>query len=265
MSDLVMNRGGSFDIGRVLERTFGVVGANFPVLLMLALVLSAAPQAVVALISTSFGAATPGLSEVYIGGIVGFVSGLLLQASVVHASVVDLNGRKAKFGDSLRVAAMNFLPVLGISILLILALLLPFVFATVLLKWLGVLLSLIPILMMALAWAVAVPAQVIEQTGVIQSFGRSAQLTRGSRWRLLAMAFIYMLLALAFWILAAIVIALFGALGGGPQGILTQAILTPVISAVFSMLGAAGVAAIYYELRSKKEGAAPQELVAIFD
>ena len=39
MTDLAMGRSGAFDIGKVIERTFGVIGANFPTLFGLALVL----------------------------------------------------------------------------------------------------------------------------------------------------------------------------------------------------------------------------------
>lgn len=253
MTDLAMGKGGSFDIGRVIERTFGVVGANFGPLILLALVLSALPQGVVALVAPPTVDGLPNFSGLGLTWAITFISGLLLQASVVHASIVDLNGGKASFADSLRVGVSHLLPVLGISVLMTIALIF------------GFMLLIVPGVMMAVAWAVAVPTQVVEKTGVIRSFGRSAELTRGSRWSIFALFFIYMLLAFALGIVGAIVFGMLSLVTGGPDGVVSRAILSPALSAVASMIGASGAAAIYYELRSKKEGVAPQELAAVFD
>ena len=185
MTDLAMGRSGAFDIGKVIERTFGVVGANFPTLFGLALVLAALPQAVAALALSPSAAGAPNLSPLWaLGSLVAVVASFVLQAAVVHASVVDLNGGKASFGDSLRVGMSNFLPVLGISILMTIGIAF------------GMILLIVPGVMMAVAWSVAVPAQVVEKTGVFQSFSRSAELTRGSRWAIFGLFFVYLLLDL---------------------------------------------------------------------
>ena len=254
MADLAMGRGGSFDIGRVIERTFGVVGANFLTLFGLSLVLAALPQAVTALAMSPSADGMPNFSPLWgLGSLVTFVAAFLLQASIVHASIVDLNGGKASFADSLRVGLSHFLPVLGISILMSIALIF------------GFMLLIVPGVMMAIAWVVAVPVQVVEKTGVIQSFGRSAQLTRGSRWSIFGLFFVYLLLALAFMIVGGLIFGVLSVMTGGPEGLVTRAIFSPLLNAVASMIGASGAAAIYYELRSKKEGIGPQELAAVFD
>lgn len=254
MTDLAMGRDGAFDIGKVIERTFGVIGANFPTLFGLALVLAALPQAVAALALSPSAAGVPNLSPLWaLGSLVAVVASFVLQAAVVHASVVDLNGGKASFGDGLRVGMSNFLPVLGISILMTIGIAL------------GMVLLIVPGVMLAIAWSVAVPAQVVEKTGVIQSFGRSAALTRGSRWAIFGLFFVYLLLAFGFMIVAGLIFAALSFVTGGPESLVMRGVITPLLQAVTSMVGASGAAAVYYELRSKKEGVGPQELAAVFD
>ena len=254
MTDLAMGRDGAFDIGKVIERTFGVIGANFPTLFGLALVLAALPQAVAALALSPSAAGVPNLSPLWaLGSLVAVVASFVLQAAVVHASVVDLNGGKASFGDSLRVGMSNFLPVLGISILMTIGIAF------------GMILLIVPGVMMAVAWSVAVPAQVVEKTGVIQSFSRSAELTRGSRWAIFGLFFVYLLLAFGFMLVAGLIFAALSFMTGGPESLVMRGVITPLLQAVTSMIGASGAAAIYYELRSKKEGVGPQELAAVFD
>ena len=254
MTDLAMGRSGAFDIGKVIERTFGVVGANFPTLFGLALVLAALPQAVAALALSPSAAGVPNLSPLWaLGSLVAVVASFVLQAAVVHASVVDLNGGKASFGDSLGVGMANFLPVLGISILMTIGIAF------------GMILLVVPGVMMAVAWSVAVPAQVVEKTGVIQSFSRSAELTRGSRWAIFGLFFVYLLLAFGFMLVAGLIFAALSFMTGGPESLVMRGVITPLLQAVTSMIGASGAAAVYYELRSKKEGVGPQELAAVFD
>ena len=45
--------------------------------------------------------------------------------------------------------------------------------------------------MMATAWIMAVPAQVVEQPGVFGAIGRSADLTRGHRWPIFGLMIIF--------------------------------------------------------------------------
>ena len=110
--------GGGFDIGRVIERTFGVTGRNFAVFGGLALLLTGLPRIVLALAGTqvatgsdwSGGAVAMG----GIGGLVTLIGAFVLQAALVHgtwrlngASVVRAPGHGPE----------PFMPVMAISIL----------------------------------------------------------------------------------------------------------------------------------------------------
>jgi len=254
MTDLAMGRGGAFDIGRVVERTFGVIGANFLTMVGLALLLSALPQSLAALGAPPRLDGAPDFSPIrLIGSLVAAIGAFVLQSAVVHASIVDLNGGKANFADSLRTGLRHFWPVVAISILM--------TFAVVF----GSFLLLVPGVMMAVAWVVAVPVRVVENKGIFASFSRSAELTRGSRWGIFGLFFVYILLAMLLGLLGGVFVGAIVGITGGANSIGARAVISPIFNALASMVGASGAAAIYYELRSKKEGVAPQELAAVFD
>jgi len=269
MTDFIRsNRKLDFDIGRVINRTFGAVGANFPVFFGLSVLLYGLPQGLLGLYrgSSGLGASeiwsSPGQWVVAVSvGLVSVVCSFALQAAIVHGSVLDMNGRKARFADCLTTGVRHFLPVLAISLLTVLALLLGFV------------LLILPAIFLAILFVVTVPVRVVENRGVFGSFSRSAALTQGSRWTILGLFIVYGLLAWGFSLVASMVLlgvsALFG--GGaysGPgsaSGLVLDGLLVPLLGSISTMMGAAGVAAVYYELRTIKEGLVPEELASVFD
>ncbi len=262
------NRKLDFDIGRVINRTFGAVGANFPVFFGLSVLLYGLPQGLLGLYRSSSGLggseiwSSPGQWVVAVSaGLVSVVCSFALQAAIVHGSVLDMNGRKALFADCLTTGVRHFLPVLAISLLTVLALLLGFV------------LLILPAIFLAILFVVTVPVRVVENRGIFGSFSRSAALTQGSRWTVLGLFIVYGLLAWGFSLVASMVLlgvsALFG--GGaysGPgsaSGLVLDGLLVPLLGSISTMMGAAGVAAVYYELRTIKEGLVPEELASVFD
>lgn len=250
-----------FDIGRVIQRTFGAVGRNFPVFLGLSVLMTGLPQALLGWFSSRQALAPTDLSPANLGGmgiagLVTIVFAFVLQAALTHGAIQDMNGQKASFSDSFRTGLRNFLPVLGISILAGLGI------------GLGFVLLIVPGIMLAVLWSVVVPSQVAEKTGVLKAFGRSRELTRGHRWSIFALMLIY---GVVSWIFAAVLVGVAALISGSFIGmanaansIPVQVIFSPLISSVSSMIGAAGVASIYYELRVVKDGIGPQTLADIF-
>jgi hypothetical protein len=52
------------------------------------------------------------------GGLIAYMSGvLILQAAVVYATVLDLNGRRPQFREALTTGLREFLPLLVIGIM----------------------------------------------------------------------------------------------------------------------------------------------------
>jgi hypothetical protein len=248
-----------FDMGRVMSRTFGVIGRNFVVFVLLAVILAGAPQGLARYLTQARLAGDVWLGVlVSIGaGLLGLIGTSLLQAALIHGTVSDLNGKKADLGDCLSTGLKYLFPVIGVSIL------------TGLAVAGGFILLVVPGLMMAVAWCVNVPVVVADRRGVLEAFGRSADLTRGHRWSIFGLMVIYALVA---WIVDMVGIAATAGFSLANLANLTNpgfnaaewAVVT-VLQIIQSLIAAAGIASIYYELRSAKDGVGPESLASVFD
>ncbi|MFN3583843.1 glycerophosphoryl diester phosphodiesterase membrane domain-containing protein [Phenylobacterium sp.] len=243
---------GKIDIGRVIRVLMEVLKRNFATFLLLALLLYGLPSAIVTLLRADdlrrfqdgdFSHFGPGLG---LGWLVGLVTSAILQGALTYAAIEDLSGRRASISGSLTVGLRAFLPLIGIAVLAFVGL------------FVGYLLLVVPGVILTCMWMVTVPAFIAERTTILGAFGRSAELTRGNRWRILG--------ALLLWICAAFVVSLvIGFLGGvaafitggagdpaNPATVLTNA----VTGSIGIVIGAAAAAVLYVELRKAREGGA---------
>jgi hypothetical protein len=251
---------GKIDIGRVFQRGFDAMRRNAAPFLVAGLVLSGVPAF---------------LSEYAAGGaegadfpilLLGILTGNLLQAALVRSTIRDLGHRPADIGGSLRHAMRLILPMIGLTLVVWGAL---FVLGGVLLGLYavgGVLLAtlaglglLAPAIMVYIMWILAVPVLVEERAGVFRSLSRSADLTRGSRWRIFG---ILIVVAIG-WIVLSLVFRLFET--DPASGTLGSALLNAVSTVALALLTAAMTASLYVEVRTVREGATGDSLAAIFD
>ena len=257
-----------FEMGRVISGTFEVIGRNFVPFTLLALLLGGLPNLVAGLIRLRFAngqtALEPGLlGGSVLGGLIMLAAAFVLQAAIVHATVTDLNGRKVVLGDSLKVGLNNCLPLIGLAIL------------TGLGVGLGIVLLIVPGLILMVMWSVAVPAKVVEKIGVFAAFTRSRDLTRGRRWPIFGLFVLY---AIATWILSAVILAAFApfALAKGLPTAETmesftsslsivQLVADPLVATITTLVSTAGLATLYSELRASREGVGPEALASVFD
>jgi len=251
-----------FEMGRVVSRALGVLGRNW-----LGFGLSAAfltlPLLGFELIGGNPSASNSGNIAAFVlaqktalqvalglASVIFFlVAGLVLQAALVQATITDLNGERPQLGACMATGLRNFFPLLFITILYGLAVAFGFI------------LLIVPGFMALCALSVAVPVRVVEQLGITESLGRSADLTRGHRWKI----FLLFLLALAISTVIGLPAGIWGALiPGAAQPVMVG--LTQWIARIISaLLNSAGVASVYYELRLVKEGMGATELAAAFD
>ena len=247
------------DIAKVIGATFGVLGRNFLPFLGMTLLMVGIPTAVVSLglldlvgDPTAISVSPERFGMFGIGFLVSVVTNAVLQGALVYGTVRDLNGRRASFGECLATGLRNFLPVILLSILMAMAVMV------------GFLLLVVPGVMMLVAWCVAVPARVSEQTGIIEAFGRSAELTRGNRWRIFGLMLLFLVLT---WIVGILLTPLsLAAMSAGPQGLVVSQMISNTASGIINaLIGATGASVIYVELRRIKEGLAPDALAALFD
>ncbi|HEY2071214.1 MAG TPA: hypothetical protein VGG48_16780 [Rhizomicrobium sp.] len=270
----------SFDIGRVASRTFAVIGRNFVSFFVLAIVallpyiLMSALMTQAVLPGVRTGVLSPEYGLLILGGwIVSYGFNFVLQGALTHGTIMDLNGGRASLGDLLMTGLRFLFPLFAIALLMVLVfivsyvvLVLPGIFLRLL--WLigiSFVVYIVPVVMLLVMWSVVVPAKVVENTGIFASFGRSARLTKGHRWAILGLIVIY---AVGAAIIYSILLAIFGFtfLAGdlGMTSILSFAAST-LVKAAFTVVSSTGVACIYYELRSGKEGVGSEQLASVFE
>lgn len=257
--------GGSFDFGRVVQRTFRVIGENLVVFALCALVLISAPSFIGTLLGWKAQLAGNYFSAATLLGMLGaMVGGLVLQGLVVHTVIARLNGKTVALDDALAAGARFVLPLLGLGLLQALGI------------FVGMMFLIVPGFILAVVWSVSAPSLVVEKRGVFESFQRSRDLTRGHRWSIFGLFVVYFILSMIIGTVAGI--AGFAAGIGGLRSlsagasvaalspmIVVSTFLSSLINGAQSVLVAAGVASIYYELRATKEGVAPDQLASVFD
>jgi uncharacterized membrane protein len=248
MTDTTAPTGREFRIGPIFTRSRTIYAANFLIFTLVAIVtvlphqLGGDPQT------------TGGAAQTFVAVIVGWILQFIGQAVILYGAFQAMRGRPVVIGDALRRGFSRFLSLLAISILVGLGV------------GIGFVLLIVPGIILALRWAVAVPACVVENLGPIDSMRRSAQLTKGHRWKIFGMG----VLILVLFIIAIVII---GALVGMgvfvvPQGVgrgllaaIVGVIVTGIVTAYFNVVAAM----IYHDLRTVKEGVNTEEIAAVFD
>ena len=250
--------------GRVIQGVFGVLARNFVTFLILTVVLLGVPAVIVGLGFAQMigGGVAAGGALIGVGYLVMMLTLSILQAALIHTTVADLNGRRATVAEGLSTGLRHALPILGVMILFGLGVAF------------GAVLLIVPGIMLAVAWFVAIPSQVVERTGVFGAFSRSGRLTKDNRWRIFGLLVLWWI---AYTVIQTTLLNIVGAgaPGAGAVGAASGAVLAAIPPAYWvvlllltvanTMISGAGVAVIYYELRRVKEGVGPEALAAVFD
>lgn len=247
---------GHFDLGRVIQRTFNSIGQNAAVFFGASIVLVGVPSTLTVIGQSSMltGASSSSLAFMALGTVLNFIGAYLLQGMVVKAAVNSFHGKKTAFGDAFSAGVHMMLPLVGLAIIASLAIGLGYVFLIV------------PGLILTVIWSVAAPAVVVEKRGVFESLQRSRDLTRGNRWQVFGLLVIYFVLALVIGVaISGVSVAAGGTIDGNSPNLLVNLISGPVVNVLSGVIAAAGVSALYYELRAAKEGVGAEDLISVFD
>lgn len=254
-------------VGSVFGRSIDVIRSNPVVTLGITFALIALPQLIFGQIGWGYAAASAGHNGTYavvfltmlIVGVLWLVtSGALVQAAIDHDQ-----GQSADPLAILQRGVQRALPLFAVYLLFVIAVSIASMFL------------LVPGIMLAVMWAVCMPAVVAERTGVFGAFARSRALTKGARWHVFGI----LLLALVIYLLVSMVIGVASVAGYGSIGALTgggtvampiphpslltallQAIVTTVLLTWFTILGAS----LFIELRHWKDGPDADRLADIF-
>jgi hypothetical protein len=189
---------------------------------------------------------TPGaVAWFLLGMILAVVLSGLSQAVVLHGAFEDMRGRPVDIMASVRVGWRRFLPVIGVTLL------------GGFFTGLAAIALIFPAFIVMTMWYVATPACVVEHTGPLGSLYRSAELTKGNRWRVFGMV---------------IVVGIVGAIGTGMVEALAYGVgpaVAPVVKVIWQgLLGAYSailVVVTYHDLRVAKEGVDTDQIAAVFE
>lgn len=228
------------DINRVIRRTIEVLRRNWRSLLRPALLYLFLPTVVVGVLQPHAGPfgsvvgahpATPLLSLLLL------IPYTLFQGGLIRLTSADLKAEAISTDEAMAVGRRRLWPLFGLYLLAGLGI------------GLGFVLLIVPGVILALAWSVVGPVLIEEDRPVMQTFGRSAELTRGTRLNIFGV----LLTFLVFELLGSLVVALVGAL---LPGLIRDAALWPAYSAVLTVIAGVLVPVIYDELRNLKAAAA---------
>ncbi|MDR3511184.1 MAG: hypothetical protein P4L73_06100 [Caulobacteraceae bacterium] len=254
-----------FAFGRVVENTLHVLAKNPWVYLGLSAIFVGAPSLIgvvvllrleqAGVIPASDGGAT--VAQFWFSGIVGLF-GYPAFAGACATAVAQLDGQRIAFGQALSTGLRHWLRLVAVGLLIGLGV------------CLGIVLLVVPGVILAVAWFVAVPASVIERLAPRAALGRSRALTRGRRWPIFGLL---LLLALAGFLIGGLIGLFSGVIwgivhvAGSGLGLPRYAAIAPfvtvLIQTVVYPLHAACIACVYAELRGRA-GAGAETVAATF-
>jgi hypothetical protein len=185
------------------------------------------------------------------------------KATMIFGTVEQLSGRHAPLGDSVAKGFSRFFPVIVTAILSTLAI----VF--------GLMLCIVPGVLFALFFFVAVPVTVVEKVGPIDAMGRSYNLTEGSKFTI----FLCLLIVWVFFFVIGSVVAgvvgvsMFRSFGqsnpvpfGPPMPWITWFLLVAntLITTLQTAVGAVICSVVYARLRRLRDGVDASALAEVF-
>lgn len=291
-----------FSFGKTVSDMFGSIGRNLLVLAVLAVLLAGVPNAIYSGVAMQSMGLMVGAQSFFdgdflsffgpamiIGWVITICAAVAAQAAMTAVVLADLRGGRLDFGAAIREGLRAFFPVLGITIIYYLA-----AGAIVALPMLGIfgvmggmasgdaaalgavfsifflfLIVIIPaLLFLVVVWIAAVPAAMEERIGVFASLGRSWSLTRGYRWKILAMVLLYfvVLMMVSGTISAATMPAMmFSPTETSLDGMMPYLMAQSLLGALTLVITYPAIAAVYVNLRNAKEGVFEQGVADIFE
>lgn len=264
MASAVPATGDGLSVGRVFSRAASVITDNPVTVFGIAFVFGALPSLLINWFEQGLrGAMTDQYAQIGYGAVVlasaiiGVVLSALVQGGMVRATLAHANGERASFAESASTGLSVALPLVGLAILMAIAV------------GVGFMVFVVPGIILYVMWAVASPVLVAERTGVFEAFGRSRELTKGARWKVLGVELVVLL---TWWIISGVIGGLMFTMVGinGVQQMAQHGlpigwlIGTIILSTLVNALWSTVQTALYVELRTWKGGHPNEALQEIF-
>ncbi len=231
-------------VGQVLSRAFALLSGDLAKFFVLALVIWS-PYLLFTLGVTD--ASSPGTSVGSLGILALSVPlNILSQATILYGAIQKMRGQEFSIGTSLVQGLARFFPILGMLICLAIGI------------GIGCLLLVVPGIMLLVAWYVALPACVIERMGPFQSLTRSAELTKGNRWRIFGLMVVMYAASDVVQIVVQLVLFSIGGTAVSVIGVFAW-------MSFFQAFNSIVIAVVYHDLRVAREGVDIDHIAAAFD
>lgn len=254
----------SVSIGRVFTHAFGTIGGNPVTTLGIAFLFGGLPSILLAYAVQKYGGQTIDLMGDWIfllatkGATIAVA--MITLGALVRATTAHGEGRTASFSESAAPGVALALPLFVLAVLSGAGI------------GIGLLFLFVPGMLLFVIWSVAAPALVEERLGPLQALGRSRSLTKGARWKVLA---VLLVATIGSWLASGVLGLINTGLFGGPEDLMTPLGTDPrlpfvfySVNALFQTLNLAVWAVIqtslYSELREWQEGPQTDRLAEIF-
>lgn len=230
------NPTGHLDIGGVFRRAGDIYKQSFVTIWLLALAIAIPVAIIRGLLSLPEDGFIAWLFGV-LAWILGVVGSVWIAGSIVKVvQDIESDGQlDAGVGEIIGSVAPKLVPLFFLAI----------VYAV--LVTIGFAILIVPGLILAVLWVVAIPAMVVEDEGVFGSLGRSTELTKGNRWRIVGLAILVLILELVVFGIA-FGLAKLTLAAGVIAGVVAALVLFPYLASLRSVL--------YFRLVESQGGAA---------
>ena len=249
-----------FRVWSCLGRALSIFGENFVSFFALAILITAFPEIYDQLFGgdsvnpADFTSFSPGQWVLVVAQwLVEIILLNLLSAVIIFGTTQELRGRHAGIGECVRRGLSLIVPTFLAAIVVAIV------------TGLGFILFIVPGLICFMIFWLVIPVVVMERPGVFASLKRSAQLTKGVRWRLFGTILVPFAVGSAIQIVVALFIGLGFVFAANQQEPLVGVIVYFLINALFSAFYAVVNAVAYYDIRQSKEGVEIDQIAAVFD
>ncbi len=278
---------GDFRVGRVLTQSTTVFQRNFLALFLIGVIAYLPIQALLVWLAAlrQGGAASIGAIPqaqlglfVFLFVLVTIVFSMLSQAVILHVAFQNMRNRPASMVEAFKVGLRRFFPLLLLAILVGLVAILVLLglgvvagvtvaisggtagstIATVLATLGVIILGLATLAILYAMWFVAVAACVVDRRWPFSALGRSAQLTKGHRWRIFGLILLLFVVSMIVSIVIELLLSPLGNMIVSFAGSLAW-------SAIWGAFYAIVVAVSYHDLCVAKEGMDIEQIASVFD
>ena len=243
-----------FAVGHVISNGFRIFFANIVPFGLISLIIFI--PYILLIIAAARGDIPAEGSTVDLGTrVLGLLLSYVVTGAIAYGAFNDMRGRRIGTGECLSRGLAVMFPILGVAILTGIAVLLGFIAL------------IIPGLFLLTVLWVAVPVAVVERPGVFEALRRSAALTENYRWQVFGILMVLVAINVGAGVILFFIIGsvLSGTGTHSTNAVIGVYLISAVLEALLTALGAVMTTVGYHDLRAVKEGISIEDITKVFD